>query len=277
MDEKNKILVIEYLKNSISINEYIRNSANKAVSLEPFYLLGKNMSIYHTFFETVIKNNTLDFIHKKSPPSLFFLRPHPNIFAQISSANLSLIKLIQKNPKIVSSLESIYMDWKVQTLVHGDIKWDNVIVTNFDSKSCNVYIVDWELVEFGDPAWDIAGIFHDFITFWISSISSSEATNIKDLNIPTNTPFDNIKDHIRTFWMGYVKNKKLTNKESNSLLLKSTRYCASRLLQKTYEMNQYSHSLSNNAFYMVQASSNIMNNTEDAIIHLLGIPFRYVG
>jgi hypothetical protein len=234
------------------------------------------MSNYHSFFEHVRKSE-LNFINRKSRPSLFFIHPHPSIFRQISGANLMLIKLIQKNADLIRSLQSVYEDWKVTTVVHGDMKWDNIIISDLMSKSRNVFIVDWELAEFGDPAWDLAGIFHDFITYWINLVSQSRITNIENLTIPTNESVEVIKNHMRTFWRGYITTKNLSNIESNNLLLKTAKYCAGRLLQKIYEMYQYSPSLSNNAFFMLQASSNIIQNTEDAIIHLFGIPFRFVN
>jgi 5-methylthioribose kinase len=276
-DDVNKILVIQYIKNSISLNQYIRNSSKDTISVEPFYLLGKNIASYHSFFESHVNKNLLDFIRKQTPPSLFFVRPHPSIFSHLSSANLRLIKSIQKYPDMISSLESIYKDWKVQTLVHSDMKWDNIVISDVGFKTSNTYVVDWELASLGDPAWDIAGILHDFIAYWIGFIFSSEITNIDDLTIPAGTPSDSIKDHIRLFWMGYIKTRNLDSKESNELLRKSVKYCASRLIQKSYEMHQYSSSLSSTAYYMVQVSANIMKDTENAIIHLFGIPFRFVG
>jgi hypothetical protein len=63
--------------------------------------------------------------------------------------------------------------------------------------------------------------------------------------------------------------------EANQLLYKSAKYCAARLIHKAYESQQSSPQLSNTAIYMVQTSLNILNNIDDAVIQLFGIP--YVG
>ncbi len=50
--------------------------------------------------------------------------------------------------------------WRQETLIHGDIKSDNILVgTPLDRHEApeeTVWIVDWEFVEIGDPAWDLA-------------------------------------------------------------------------------------------------------------------------
>ncbi|MDN5846987.1 MAG: hypothetical protein L0H53_12020 [Candidatus Nitrosocosmicus sp.] len=69
----------------------------------------------------------------------------------------------------------------------------------------------------------------------------------------------------------------MTGKESDELLLGSAKYCTSRLIQKAYEMHQYSITLSNTEYFKIQASANIMKDTKDSIIYVFGIPFRLSG
>jgi aminoglycoside phosphotransferase (APT) family kinase protein len=136
-------------------------------------------------------------------------------------------------------------------------------------------IVDWELAEIGDPAWDIGGALHDFISFWLYSLPITGNENPEQLISSTEYPLQNMKKAIRAFWRGYIKTAGLQGRKANELLIRSTRYCAARLIQKTYESHQSSSELSNTAFYMVQTSLNIMKNTDDAVIHLFGIPLNY--
>ena len=36
-----------------------------------------------------------------------------------------------------------------------------------------LWIVDWEAVGFGDPAWDVAGALQDFLVYWVFSMPMS--------------------------------------------------------------------------------------------------------
>jgi Phosphotransferase enzyme family len=43
--------------------------------------------------------------------------------------------------------------WKCSSVIHGDIKFDNVLVSG-----TRLSLIDWELACIGDPAWDVAGV-----------------------------------------------------------------------------------------------------------------------
>lgn len=63
-------------------------------------------------------------------------------------------------------------------------------------------------------------------------------------------------------------------KEANELLVRSAKFCAARLVQTAYGSLFSSTDLSNMVVYMIQTSMNIFNRTNQAILQLLGIPFR---
>ena len=64
--------------------------------------------------------------------------------------------------------------WRDETLIHGDIKSDNILVgpprDRHEAQEDTVWFVDWEFVQIGDPAWDLASALHDFMIFWTSSM-----------------------------------------------------------------------------------------------------------
>ena len=81
---------------------------------------------------------------------------------------------------------------------------------------------------------------------------------------------------MRVFWEGYISaaavNK--SSNEINNLLIQSTEFCAIRLIQSVYEMNISKDKLDNHSRYMIQISLNILRNAEEAVLQLLGIPFK---
>ncbi len=46
--------------------------------------------------------------------------------------------------------------WEPSCLVHGDVKWDNCLITLQPPDPPTVMLIDWELSGVGDPAWDVA-------------------------------------------------------------------------------------------------------------------------
>lgn len=277
-DTQMNILIIEYVENAQSLNDYSYNLNVGEFPTEPALKLGIIIATYHNAFKEYINDHKISFLPKIFPFSVLFIaHPGPDIFSHLSPANLQLIKVIQKYPELIGFLEDISHDCYAQTLIHGDMKWDNIILThhNYNDRNFQMRIVDWELAGIGDPAWDIGCILQDFISFWLYSLPITGNENPEQLILSTEYPLENMKKAIREFWRGYIKTAGIGSRKANELLIRSTRYCAARLIQKIYESHQSSSELSNTAFYMIQTSMNIMKNIDNAIIHLFGIPLNY--
>lgn len=275
-DQKNNILVTESLTAYKSFYDYCKNFHPTEFPFEPFLNLGRSIASYHKLLQSHFVNKKFNFVSRMAPPNIVVVRPTPSLLSILSAANLDLIRIIQHDPELVKEIEKVYFNWDRHTIINGDLKWDNVLLYKRDDlNQFDIKIIDWELIEFGDPAWDIAGILHDFLIIWINSLN---ITGIKkhDLDISMYYPLDKMKKAMRNFWRGYLQGMEINARAANTLLLKSARYCAARLVQKTYEMHANSSSLSNKGLYIIQLSRNIFKNTENSVIHLFGIPFRMV-
>jgi hypothetical protein len=62
-------------------------------------------------------------------------------------------------PRLLELLVFLGEHWTVDGLVHGDFKWENCLVVEHGE----LRIVDWELVDAGDTAWDLATIFKEYL------------------------------------------------------------------------------------------------------------------
>lgn len=289
-DEQRTVMITEFVTNAHTLNNYERFMAGdggagregeqrKQESAE----LGRLMAKYHKVFRGQSGNRKLYSFKGGFVPAASIVRPGPEIFRDINSQNLELLKIIQRYPTFYDSLEELYSSWQNQTLIHGDIKWDNVIVsstatataTEDGNKGFRMNIVDWESVSMGDPAWDVGSVFQEFIRLWLSFLPATGRESAERLLGSTTFPIQKIQPEIRAFWNSYVKTSELTSsKEANELLVRSAKFCAARLVQSAYEALDSSMELSNTIVYMIQTSMNIFNRTNHAIVHLLGIPFR---
>src|ERR1700733_3135527 len=113
----------------------------------------------------------------------WILRAHqPNLDgpSSISAAGYNALQIVQARQTWVRCLDRLGDLWRAETLIHNDVKGDNVLVIPPKSgaarTSIEIRLVDWELVQYGDPAWDLAGALQDFVVFWVNTLPLGPVT-----------------------------------------------------------------------------------------------------
>jgi Ser/Thr protein kinase RdoA (MazF antagonist) len=64
-----------------------------------------------------------------------------------------LIEALRQCAPLLATIASVGATWMPRTMIHGDIKFDNILVARD-----RMLFVDWELAGLGPPAWDLAGV-----------------------------------------------------------------------------------------------------------------------
>jgi hypothetical protein len=195
---------------------------------------------------------------------------------QASSANIQVMRIIQRFPEFCRLLNELRDEWHEhgQALVHGDIKWSNIITfaPGGSKRKTGTGIVDWELARIGDPCWDTGSAFSDYLSFWLLSIPvTGEEPPDRFLEL-AKYPIEKMHPAIRAFWDAYRRTMALDPTQSEDWLLRSVRYAAARLVQTAYEQVQETDQLTGNAVSLLQLSFNIMQRPAAAAMRLLGIP-----
>jgi thiamine kinase-like enzyme len=271
-DEKNNIMITEYVHGN-SWLQYITREPNMKLENDVVTSLGNTIATFHRNYEKVSTRKKLQFLPRTITFESLLIHPGPDIFINLSQANLKLLKIIQRDPKIYDALEELFAHWSPMTLIHGDIKFDNIIVTN-EKNTRKSIITDWEMANIGDPAWDVGSIFQEFIRSWLYALRITGTEDAQELLDMSTESFQNMQYALRIFWNAYIQVIQKNPKETNDLLLKSSKFCAARLFQSAYEMLQSQSELNNTAVYMAQLGLNMITNVSNATIHLLGIPFK---
>ena len=78
------------------------------------------------------------------------------------------MRMLRQSPDFQRALTNCDDEWQQDSLIHGDIKFTNCIVFPQSGGTLGFRIVDWELADWGDAAWDVGGVFR---RTWISGSS----------------------------------------------------------------------------------------------------------
>jgi Ser/Thr protein kinase RdoA (MazF antagonist) len=230
-------------------------------------------TLHRVFRHALMRDGTAMIGLPARPPWILTAhRPTPDIFISVSPANLQLLAMIQRSQPLAAGLDRLRREWRAETLIHNDIKGDNVLVTARTGESARVHIIDWELLQIGDAAWDVGSVLRDMLDFWLQSVPLSGDLEPQLMLERAELPLATIGPAARAFWQAYRAAATVNAEAAGDFLLRALRSAAARLAQGAYELSCNRQEPPNLALAMLQLAANIMDDPMDASLHLFGIP-----
>lgn len=271
-DPTRNILIVDLLPDGEDLAGYHRRLGKFPVEVAT--LLGQVLGTYHRQVRTKLNEGSQNSVFPKMIPWILSVHQQSAYqFNALSAANSQLLSIIQKYPEFHQILDALRSRWQTNSLIHGDMKWDNCIVykQNGQDGELRLKVVDWELSDFGDACWDVGAIFQAYLSFWIMSIQITGEMQPEQFAERAQYPLEEMQPAIQTFWKIYVSTREINDPIAGELLELSVKYGAARMIQTVYEYMQYSPQLSANALALLQVSLNILTKPREAVSDLLGM------
>ena len=264
-DPADSLLVLEMVREAQTLREY--HLRRRRFSPRLAALLGRALAALHRLEDTPEQAGSQPWILSVHLPGL-------NIFQDFSSANIQLIKIIQGYPDFCELLDALRASWRIEALIHNDIKWDNCLVYGKEgaARITRLKLIDWEQSDAGDPAWDVGSVFAEYLSFWLLSIPITGETPLEQYLDLARFPLEAMQPAMRSFWNSYTRHSRLASPAAAQMLQKAVQFGAARLIQTAMEQMQNTAQLTGNTLAMLQLCYNILARPEQAIVHLLGIP-----
>jgi len=268
-DTDKNVLITAILPHSMNLTQYYSQNGrfDGTVAKE----LGKTLGTYHSKINLDPERQQIKDIFPGAVS--WILGYHHNghqLFGNLAGGNRDIIKIINQFPDFVNKLDQLRKDWIPNGLIHGDMKWDNIIIAP-RKNGINLQIADWELSDIGDTRWDVAAVLQSYLTFWVIHMP-------QDAKMPTTQQVDNAKYSLETmqpalqrFWITYTDTLGVSGKEKYRLLEQSVKYAAARMIQTAYEYLQNSEQITTYGVNILQLSLNMLSRPKEAINQLLGI------
>lgn len=189
----------------------------------------------------------------------------------LSPANEQLLDRLQRDEVITAELEKLRNNWQAVSLMHGDLKWNNVLLVPDAGAEPDWYVVDWEMVDRGDPLWDLATMVQCWWYFWILSTPPQQLTTLDDLLRQRRLAFEQTRPSLDALWEGYRTTAQLS--ESGVLQTRQlvTRFAAARMLQTAYELLHSVETISVSSELLIEMSRRILASPESLTEFLPGV------
>jgi hypothetical protein len=263
-DPVNHILVIELLNEGESLWEYHRRV--NCFPTEVAKLQGEKLGAYHGQVNADEAASGAGVFGRQIPWILSIHETNPAYLGQISQGNTQLIGILQQYPEFQSALMNIKAGWNYTALIHGDIKWENMMLCpGVGNAPPELKIIDWEIADIGDECWDVGAVIQAYLTFWIFSLPLGGGGGLTEAAASSPLDAESIKPALFAYWSAYAQSRKLDANTSRQMLVRCMSCAAARMIQTAYESIQATPQISPHALCKLQMSMNILRDPEAAV------------
>ncbi len=269
-DPNERILVLEFLSNARNLQEHCTRCGRFSCGIAA--LLGNALSSFHRNGSRSRMDDGGTPVHKQ-PWILSLHRPGVPVISSISEANIQLIKILQQYSEFSNLLDELSREWRLETLIHSDIKWENTLVLISKGRAA-LKLIDWELAGVGDPMWDVGSVFSSYINFWLQFTPVAAESRPDEFLQHARYQLKTMHPALRSFWRSYEQNMNADRLTTELLMMRAIRYSAARLVQMCFEQMHLSPRLIGNVICSLQLSLNMLKRPKEAATVLLGLPLN---
>ena len=183
------------------------------------------------------------FLSLQKPMVLSLVTGNRTVPPPTNNVQSEIVRCIQHYEAFRSLLWRIDREWTWQTLIHGDLRWENVM-SRTGADGIDLRVVDWELVSFGDPAWDVACVLSGFL--------------------------NQVYPGAESFLEAYAGVAGVRGEARTRFLKKCLRYCGARQLQTAYEAAGVARTFDARAMTALQRCLDLCREPS-AVAHELGM------
>jgi hypothetical protein len=261
------VLVLELLPEADSLLNYYTRL--KSFPPEIGRMLGEGLGLYHSQAGGLIEHDKLNGLLARQIPMILTLgRGGHGMLGHFGRIGPAVSALLQQHKDFEALLDALGTEWRFDSLIHGDMKWDNVLVFPRGAE-LDFRIVDWEMADYGDAGWDVGAVLQSFLSAWIMSMPIGSGLPPEAFVGMATQPLEAMRPVLKAFWQSYVLTRGFGEAQSRSELERSMRFGAARLVWSAIEQRLYVQQLDPAATALLQVSLNVLKDPERAVKELL--------
>ncbi|HEV2860607.1 MAG TPA: T3SS effector HopA1 family protein [Pyrinomonadaceae bacterium] len=181
------------------------------------------------------------------PPGIFTAHRGGPLVRWLGAGQMRLVEQVREDPRLARVLDELAATWRRDTFMHGDIKFENCVAVEGRRE---IRLVDWELADFGEAAWDVG-----------SSLQAHLALRVSDAPVMTE---DGMRGAVAAFWRAYGREAVPGAAARGALLERSLLCAAARLIQSALEVMHGEQRPTPLALSLVAAAVEVVTDPREA-------------
>jgi thiamine kinase-like enzyme len=93
-----------------------------------------------------------------------------------------------------------------------------MLCTKADTGSPDLKIIDWEIADIGDEAWDAGAVIQAYLSFWVFSLPLNSGMSLTDAAASSPYSGDEIKSALAAYWSSYARTRGFTQPAARQML-----------------------------------------------------------
>ena len=259
-------LTVELLPDAENFTEYHARVNDYPTSVAE--AIGRGLGGYHSRAASIVSVATAVPLFPRQIPWILNIVYPGDPLPQFGALGQQFVSLLQQYPEVLPHLTMVRQEWVYDSLIHGDMKWDNCLVFRRDDGTEDVRVVDWELADVGDAAWDAGSIIASYLTYWLFTIPPNQTP--EQALMESQTRLARLRPGLAAFWRSYTDTRGLHGEVSRRYLRKCVRFGAAKMIQMAFEYVVNFQQVNTNVASMVYIGRNIFQEAERAIQELIG-------
>jgi hypothetical protein len=256
-------LVSELVENGENYNEYHHRIG--AFPEMPAEILGRGMAAYHSLPPQALADLLARGVLPGQVPWILSLNPATlSPLGEMPQIGPMMLAVLPQYPALLHTLLALRYEWVFDSLIHGDMKWDNLVVSE-EGDEPQLRVVDWELADIGDAAWDAGAVIAAYIGAWMLMLSASGTSPAE---VPTR--FAEMRQALRAFWTTYAATRGL-QAVARPYLERCMRFAAARLALTVFEFLYGAPQMTPLLLAMLQTGQGMTSNPGQAASEMLGL------
>jgi len=195
-------------------------------------------------------------------------RPGISRLHGLTTAGIHLLKMLQGLPELCARLDTAVARSLDETLIHGDLRFENFLVAEEQPEAPRLRLVDWEFAGWGEAAWDPACFIASGISAWLWSVPSISGMWPDRLLDEALIPLERLRPGLAAFVAAYRGQR---SDIAGGWLERCMELAGTNLAQLAFEATQYEAELQPIPILHLQVALNILADPLRSARELLGV------